>query len=130
MNTYIRESLIAGIIYPSSSLAVVRVLLCQEEGQVTPPLYRLQGPELQFLQGATMFTNLEKCEHPISRTTFLGFIISAGNVQMEPETIKALRDWPRPETHKQLQQFLGFANFYWKLCAIRMAQLHQLTSTL
>lgn len=36
------------------------------------------------------------------------------SVQMNPEQIQAVRAWPQSETHKQLQQFLGFANFYRK----------------
>lgn len=30
----------------------------------------------------------------------------------DPEKIRALMEWPTPTTRKQLQQFLGFANFY------------------
>lgn len=44
-----------------------------------------------------------------------------------------MRDWPRPETWKQLQQFLGFANFYQKSIQTYntvTTPLHQLTSTL
>uniref|UniRef100_A0A3Q2PR12 DUF4939 domain-containing protein n=1 Tax=Fundulus heteroclitus TaxID=8078 RepID=A0A3Q2PR12_FUNHE len=33
-------------------------------------------------------------------------------VRSDPEKIKAVLDWPVPETRKQLQRFLGFANFY------------------
>ena len=29
-----------------------------------------------------------------------------------PEKISAVADWPTPDSHKKLQQFLGFANFY------------------
>lgn len=30
------------------------------------------------------------------------------------ECVKAVKDWPHPESWKQLQQLLGFANFYHK----------------
>uniref|UniRef100_A0A3Q2NMV4 DUF4939 domain-containing protein n=1 Tax=Fundulus heteroclitus TaxID=8078 RepID=A0A3Q2NMV4_FUNHE len=33
-------------------------------------------------------------------------------VRSYPEKIKAVQDWPVPETRRELQQFLGFANFY------------------
>lgn len=42
----------------------------------------------------------------------LGFIIESGQVSADPEKIKAVAEWPMPSTRKQLQQFLGFANFY------------------
>lgn len=31
---------------------------------------------------------------------------------MDPEKVKAVHDWPQPQTLKALQRFLGFANFY------------------
>lgn len=31
---------------------------------------------------------------------------------MDPKKIDAVRSWPRPTTVKELQRFLGFANFY------------------
>ncbi|KAK3560308.1 hypothetical protein QTP86_006309 [Hemibagrus guttatus] len=75
----------------------------------------------------------ESREFHASRTNFLGFILSAGSIQMDPEGIKAVRDWPRLETRKQLQQFLGFANLYQKFIhgySMVATPLHQLMSTL
>ena len=43
--------------------------------------------------------------------TFLGFILSA-DVHMYPIKVKAVVDWPQPTNWKQLQWFLGVANFY------------------
>ena len=31
---------------------------------------------------------------------------------MEPEKIAAVKDWPTPQTIKDVEKFLGFANFY------------------
>ncbi len=33
---------------------------------------------------------------------------------MEKEQIKAVRDWPKPQWVRDIQVFLGFANFYWQ----------------
>ncbi len=52
-----------------------------------------------------------------STVTFLGHIIARGQVRMDPEKVRAVLDWPWPDTRKQLQRFLGFANFY--RCFIR-----------
>uniref|UniRef100_A0A9J8D497 Reverse transcriptase/retrotransposon-derived protein RNase H-like domain-containing protein n=1 Tax=Cyprinus carpio carpio TaxID=630221 RepID=A0A9J8D497_CYPCA len=43
---------------------------------------------------------------------FLGHIISTEGVRMDPEKVKAVVNWPSPESRKALQRFLGFANFY------------------
>lgn len=32
---------------------------------------------------------------------------------MDPTKVEAVKDWPQTETHKQLQCFQAFANFYW-----------------
>ncbi len=31
---------------------------------------------------------------------------------MDPEKVKAVVEWPSPDSRKALQRFLGFANFY------------------
>ena len=31
---------------------------------------------------------------------------------MDPEKVKAVVEWPIPDSRKALQRFLGFANFY------------------
>ena len=67
---------------------------------------------LQRLQENQLFVKAEKCEFHASKVTFLGFIIRAGRILMDPTKVKAVADWPIPTTRKRLQQFLGFANFY------------------
>ena len=43
---------------------------------------------------------------------FLGYIVSHENIQMEEKQIKVIRDWPEPQSVRDIQVFLGFANFY------------------
>ena len=43
---------------------------------------------------------------------FLGYIISYQGISMEEEQIKAVHDWPKPQSVRDIQVFLGFANFY------------------
>ncbi|KAL2095692.1 hypothetical protein ACEWY4_007840 [Coilia grayii] len=38
--------------------------------------------------------------------------MAEGAIQMDPTKVSAVTSWPVPENRKQLQQFLGFANFY------------------
>ncbi|KAI2667777.1 Transposon Tf2-6 polyprotein [Labeo rohita] len=35
-------------------------------------------------------------------------------LSMDPQKLEAVRSWPLPTSLKQLQRFLGFANFYWR----------------
>jgi hypothetical protein len=39
-------------------------------------------------------------------------MISANGVEMDPSKVEAILSWPVPTTVKQVQSFLGFANFY------------------
>ena len=43
----------------------------------------------------------------------MGFIIDAGKgIQMDPDKVKAIREWEAPKTVKGVRSFLGFTNFY------------------
>jgi hypothetical protein len=44
--------------------------------------------------------------------SFLGYRISTSGVVMECDRVNAVRNWPTPTTLKEVQRFLGFANYY------------------
>ncbi|KAL0201043.1 hypothetical protein M9458_004230, partial [Cirrhinus mrigala] len=67
---------------------------------------------LQRLLAHQLYCKLEKCAFHQHTTTFLGFVISSQGVAMDPQKLEAVRAWPLPTSLKQLQRFLGFANFY------------------
>ena len=60
-----------------------------------------------------LFTNLKKCRFYKNEFQFLGFIILAQGVKMKDEQIKAVKNWPKQKSMKDIQVFLSFANFYW-----------------
>jgi hypothetical protein len=43
---------------------------------------------------------------------YLGLIIQEGKLSIDPVKLSGIRDWPTPNTVKQVRGFLGFANFY------------------
>ena len=45
-------------------------------------------------------------------TEFLGFVISPDGLCMDEMKIQVIQDWPVPRKVKDIQSFLGFANFY------------------
>ncbi|KAI2665727.1 Transposon Tf2-9 polyprotein [Labeo rohita] len=67
---------------------------------------------LQRLLQNRLFIKLEKSEFHVARVSFLRFIVSKGSLQMDPSKVRAVLDWPQPNSVKQVQRFLGFANFY------------------
>ena len=42
----------------------------------------------------------------------LGVIVGKGQVQMETDKVKAVKKWKTPTKIKEVESFLGFANFY------------------
>jgi hypothetical protein len=66
----------------------------------------------QLLMDNHMCIEIDKCVFDVSETPFLGFIVSGKGLTMDPEKVKAIVDWPRPTSRKEVQQFLGLWNFY------------------
>jgi len=67
---------------------------------------------LVHLQKNLLFTKLEKCKFSINTTEFLGFVISPDSISMSKSKVDTILQWPTPKNLKQVQSFLGFANFY------------------
>lgn len=59
-----------------------------------------------------LYANLQKCRFNQEEVRFLGYIISPEGIKMEDERIHSVRDWPRPQCVRDVQVFIGFANFY------------------
>src|SRR6266536_431634 len=67
---------------------------------------------LERLRNAGLQIDLKKCEFHVTRTKYLGFIISIDGIEVDPDKITIVRDWKAPTTIKGVQSFLGFCNFY------------------
>ncbi len=66
---------------------------------------------LQRLLENGLFVKAEKCEFHAQSVPFLGHIVSAEGIRMDPEKIKAVVEWPSPDSRKALQRFSGFRQF-------------------
>ena len=67
---------------------------------------------LQVLKDNNLFLKPQKCVFEASEVDYLGVIVSHGKIKMDPAKISALQTWPTPRNKKDVQQFLGFVNFY------------------
>jgi hypothetical protein len=88
------------------------------------------GRVLQRLREAGLQADIRKCEFSVTRTKYLGFIVSTKGLEVDPEKIQAIIEWETPTTVKGLQSFLGFCNFYRRFIEAysRITKpLHQLT---
>ena len=43
---------------------------------------------------------------------FLGVVIGPEGIKMEEEKVKGVLEWPTPKCVKDVQKFLGLANYY------------------
>lgn len=67
---------------------------------------------LQKLREANFFVNLQKCNFDAEEVRFLGYIVSPNGVKMEESRVDAIRTWLEPRCVRDVQVFIGFANFY------------------
>jgi hypothetical protein len=54
----------------------------------------------------------EKCIWSSERVEFLGYVITPDGMEMSEDKIEAIKEWQAPKSLRDVQSFLGFANFY------------------
>lgn len=64
------------------------------------------------LQDAEITVNPDKCKFGAHEIEFLGYLVTSEGTKPLPHKVKAIYDFPRPETIIQLRRFLGVLNFY------------------
>ncbi len=67
---------------------------------------------LEQLRIPGLYANLKKCRFHEEEVRFLDFVILAQSIRIEEERIEAVKTWPEPQSVRDIQVFLGFANFY------------------
>lgn len=67
---------------------------------------------LQRLRDSNLHAKPEKCEFHTTSVEYLGFLVTPEGVKMDETKSRAVDEWPRPRTVKEVQRFLGFCNFY------------------
>ncbi|KAJ1572321.1 hypothetical protein NDA11_007772 [Ustilago hordei] len=72
---------------------------------------------LTRLRSNRLFAKLSKCEFHTKTVEFLGYIIKPTGIEMDPEKIRTVKEWPMPASIHDIQRFLGFANFYRRFIA-------------
>ena len=59
-----------------------------------------------------LYIKPEKYKWKVKKVEFLGVVIGKKGIKMEEEKIKVIVDWPVPKSVKEVQKFLGLANYY------------------
>uniref|UniRef100_A0A3B1JLN1 ribonuclease H n=1 Tax=Astyanax mexicanus TaxID=7994 RepID=A0A3B1JLN1_ASTMX len=85
---------------------------------------------LKRLLQMQLYVKAEKCLFHQSSVSFLGYVLSEEVIKMDSAKVEAVLSWPTPRTVKELQRFLGFANFYRRFIRGFSAVAAPLTSAL
>ncbi|XP_060792614.1 uncharacterized protein LOC132895868 [Neoarius graeffei] len=59
-----------------------------------------------------LYVKAKKCDFHTHQISFLGYIVSAEGVSMDPSKVSAVTSWPVLNSVKELKCLLGFVNFY------------------
>ena len=69
---------------------------------------------LGTLKKHQLYAKFSKCEFWLQEVGFLGHIVSAGGIAVDPAKVKDVEDWQAPTTQTQVRAFLGLAGYYRK----------------
>ena len=67
---------------------------------------------LKIVEKHNLCFKRSKCDFNMEEIPILGVVVGKGQVKMEQEKIKAVKEWKTPTRVKNVESFLRFANFY------------------
>ena len=96
------------------------------EGDTEEEHQKIVQKVLQLCIDHGLAGNLRKSEFHVHETIFLRHIINGQRVQMDLSKLETMSKWPIPMKRKEVQAFLGFANYYRRFIANYSAKAHPL----
>ena len=67
---------------------------------------------IKRLEENDLYVKPEKCRWKVREIGFLGVVIGLEEIKMEKEKVKGVLEWPMSKYVKDVQKFLGLANYY------------------
>jgi hypothetical protein len=67
---------------------------------------------LEKLRSNQLYAKFSKCEFWLTEVTFLGHVIFAGGISVDPSKVKDVLNWMPPTNASEIQSFLGLADYY------------------
>ncbi|KAG8496911.1 hypothetical protein CXB51_008092 [Gossypium anomalum] len=67
---------------------------------------------LQILRDKQLYAKFSKCEFWLREVSFLGHVVSASGIRVDPSKITAILNWKPPRNITEVQSFLGLAGYY------------------
>ena len=66
----------------------------------------------QRIRDAGLKLKPTKCMFFQEKVDYLGHIVSRSGVSVDPTKVDKIKNWPMPKTSREVQQYLGLANYY------------------
>jgi hypothetical protein len=63
-------------------------------------------------QDQQLYAKFSKCEFWLQKASFLGHILTAEGVAVDPEKVTVVANWKRPISVTEIRSFLGLASYY------------------
>ena len=67
---------------------------------------------LETLREKKLYAKLSKCDFWLKKVSFLGHIVSAEGIRVDPAKIEAVVNWKPPRNVTEVRSFLGLAGYY------------------
>ena len=67
---------------------------------------------LKIVEKHNLCFKRSKCDFNMEEIPILGVVVGKGQVKIEQEKIKTVKEWKTPTRVKDVKSFLGFTNFY------------------
>jgi len=67
---------------------------------------------LEKLRQNQPYAKFSKCEFWLEKVAFLGHVLTAEGVAVDPAKIEAVIEWPQPKNITDIRSFLGLAGYY------------------
>ena len=59
-----------------------------------------------------MYAKFKKCEFWLEKVAFLGHVLIADGVAVDPTKMEAVSEWKQPQNVTDIRSFLGLARYY------------------
>ena len=67
---------------------------------------------LQLLRDHQLYAKFSKCEFWLNKVRFLGHVVSASGVSVDPEKVEAMMSWESLKLVFEIRSFLGLVGYY------------------
>jgi hypothetical protein len=67
---------------------------------------------LQWLRGHQLYAKFSKCAFWLKEVPFLGHVISAKSIAVDPSKVQEVLDWKPSRSVTQIRSFLGLVEYY------------------